>query len=132
MVERLLPEEDIADVVAAAEGAALAVIRRSVADLLASNSAATLDIDGETLVSLLTADDPGDPRKRLLAGFEKEWTLLVAAIADRVLRNPRAAWADARDRGITWKDLGEAIGVTAPAVRERFNKLASITDGPED
>lgn len=116
----LMTETEIDDAAEKAAAAAYATARRLAAERLAAGPAAPLGETADTITNLLMTRDLTDPKMGLLTGFEKDWAILVVAIIGRVMR-PTAAVADARRRGATWQSIADALGVTAPAARERFS-----------
>jgi hypothetical protein len=104
-----------------ASAAAYGAARSAAAEMTLLKAATTLGEPVESAVEILMRRDGSDARYELLAGLELAWSLLVVRILNRVLR-PTEAVADARARGATWTQLGEALGVTAASAQQRFKE----------
>lgn len=106
-----------------ASATAYGAARSAAAEMTLVKAATTLGEPVESAVEILMRRDGSDARYQLLAGLELAWSLLVVRILNRVLR-PTEAVADARARGATWTQLGEALGVTAASAQQRFKEIS--------
>jgi hypothetical protein len=96
---------------------ALATARRIASTWLASGPGVGLDPD--QITDTLARRDVADPQYLRLAPYEKRWVVLVIKLLRSVM-DPTTAVNDAHNRGASWADIGDALGIARVTAYKRF------------
>lgn len=99
---------------------ALDAARLIASDYLA-RSQPRFGLSPERITEVLVRRDPADPDFDLLAPFEKRWATLVIRLLDPVMR-PDLAVQDAVLRGVTWGEIGSALGIARTTAYRNFSR----------
>lgn len=73
------------------------------------------------ITEVLVRRDSADPDFDLLTPFEKRWATLVIRLLHPVA-HPDLAVQDAVARGVTWAEIGDALGVARQTAHRNFAK----------
>ncbi|MDX1887905.1 hypothetical protein [Mycolicibacterium sp. 120270] len=77
-------------------------------------------IDPVLVAETLIRRDASDSFYERLAPFEKRWALLVIRLLHPVA-DPSDAVKDAVDRGATWAEIGDALGIARQTAHKHFS-----------
>lgn len=99
---------------------ALDAARLIASDYLA-RSLPRFGLSPERITEVLVRRDSADPDFDLLAPFEKRWATLVIRLLDPVMR-PDLAVQDAVLRGVTWGEIGNALGIARTTAYRNFSR----------
>lgn len=73
------------------------------------------------ITEVLVRRDSADPDFDLLSPFEKRWATLVIRLLHPVAHADLAV-QDAEERGVTWAEIGDALGVSRQTAHRNFHK----------
>lgn len=94
---------------------------RAVASDYLARGLPRLGLSPDRVTEVLINRDEADADFDLLAPFEKRWAALVVRLLDSVA-DPDPAVQDAVARGVTWTDIGDALGVTRQTAHRNFHR----------
>lgn len=94
---------------------------RAVASDYLSRGLPRLGLSPDRVSEVLISRDETDPDFDLLAPFEKRWAALVIRLLNSVA-DPDSAVQDAEARGVTWADIGAALGATRQTAHRKFHR----------
>lgn len=113
-----VPPEELAAYRQSLAGGVLDAARAVASERLA-RGLPRLRLSPERITQVLVSRDKANPDFELLAPYEKRWAALVIRLLCSVA-DPAKAVRDAEARGVTWADIGDALGVTRQTAHRHF------------
>lgn len=95
---------------------------RSIASEYLAHSQPRFGLSPERITEVLVRRDSSDPDFDLLAPFEKRWATLVV----RLLDPPDLAVQDAVLRGVSWSEIGNALGIARTTAYRNFSTKSGM------